>query len=362
MPSPTPTPTVTKTATSTAGTAPANSIGGGRYGIAIGGGLASLDAAGIRSRLNAIKQMGINRVRFDVNWSDIQAGGSSSYNWSGTDNVVSIAAELRMSLVAIITYTPTWARISGCDSEHCRPQDPAVFGQFAGTVAARYAARGLHIYEIWNEPNWSEFWLPKPDPVAYTTMLRSSYQAIKRADGAAFVLSGGFAQADTTSTQYSAPDFLKGMYANGAKSYFDAISNHPYTFPYLPSYQWSWNKWLEMGTSVGVRGVMTANGDSAKQVWITEVGAATNGPGSIASNGAIAGDGAADHVTEALQARLIQDIVNLSKGTSWIGPIFWYTYQDDGTDTSSVEHFFGLVRPDGSHKPAYDVVKKAAGL
>jgi hypothetical protein len=39
--------------------------------------------------------------------------------------------------------------------------------------------------------------------------------------------------------------------------------------------------------------------------------------------------------------------------------MFWYDYSDTGNDTSTNEDFFGLVRLDGSHKPAYDAFMQA---
>jgi hypothetical protein len=72
---------------------------------------------------------------------------------------------------------------------------------------------------------------------------------------------------------------------------------------------------------------------------MTEVGASTDGP---------------HPVTEDKQAQIVEEAVQLRNSYSWAGPLFWYDYKDLGTNRATRENFFGLVRYDGSHKPAYD--------
>ena len=50
----------------------------------------------------------------------------------------------------------------------------------------------------------------------------------------------------------------------------------------------------------------------------------------------------------------------LWKSYAWAGPLFTYTFRDNGTSTSTRENFFGLVRYDLSHKPAYASYQAAA--
>jgi exo-beta-1,3-glucanase (GH17 family) len=98
---------------------------------------------------------------------------------------------------------------------------------------------------------------------------------------------------------------------------------------------------------VAEHALMAAHGDGKKQIWITEFGAPTNGPDS------------ANYVSESDQAQIATDSVNLFKSYSWAGPMFWYNYTDTGTSTSTNENFFGLVRSDGSQKPAYAAFEQA---
>ena len=45
------------------------------------------------------------------------------------------------------------------------------------------------------------------------------------------------------------------------------------------------------------------------------------------------------------------------RALSWVGPMFWYSYIDRGTNASDSEDWFGLLRADGSRRPAYDAYK-----
>ena len=66
----------------------------------------------------------------------------------------------------------------------------------------------------------------------------------------------------------------------------------------------------------------------------------------------------ANHVTEALQNLILTNAVTSYRSFgSWAGPMFWYSYKDLGTSPSTAENFFGLIRADGSTKPAYATFK-----
>jgi hypothetical protein len=67
-------------------------------------------------------------------------------------------------------------------------------------------------------------------------------------------------------------------------------------------------------------------------------------------------------VTEALQSVILADAITSYRSFgSWAGPMFFYSYKDLGTDPSTVENFFGVVRSDGSDKPAYATLKNLIG-
>ena len=138
-------------------------------------------------------------------------------------------------------------------------------------------------------------------------------------------------------------DFLTRLYANGARDSFDAVGYHPYSFPARPSHPAPSDGWSQMAaTGPSLRSVMIANGDTAKQIWMTEFGAPTGGQNAV---------------TEDAQAAIIRDAVTLAPTYAWAGPLFIYSYQDLGTSRSTNENFFGVLRFDGSPKASYEMLQ-----
>jgi hypothetical protein len=315
------------------------------FGISTGGSIQSEDPATLGKDLDAIGNLGAKWIRVDINWAQIQAAGPSSYDWTAIDRVVDGATARGVNVLGGIVYTPGWARPSGTSSTY--GPEPAQYAAFAKAAAAHLSARGVHAYEVWNEPNVKAFWTPSPNVAHYTRLLKAAYPAIKAGDPQATVLSGGTAPAPDDGTSYSPISFLKGIYANGGGGSFDAVSHHPYCWPAMPGDAEGWSAWYQMyGTSPSLRSVRSANGDSGKKIWATEFGAPTNGP-------------AGSFVSEGEQAKMIAKAYSVWRGYDWAGPLFSYQARDYGTKTDTRENFFGLLHHDFTPKPAYDAYRQA---
>lgn len=331
-----------------------------RYGIAAGGSLDERSDEELDKYFAGLEELGVGWVRFDFDWSKIQPDNANSYNWQTYDRLVSKARAHNLIVLGILDFTPAWARPAGCTAKQCAPKDPASFATFAAAVSDRYQDQGLHYWEIWNEPNTTAFWQPKPNPAAYTKLLQLSARALRHQDSQALIIAGGTAPAASDGSQISPVDFLKGIYkANGQKS-FDAIAHHPYTYPVPPSYA-SDHAWAQMSTTHNnLRAVMKTHNDENKAIWITEYGAPTGGAGPTAQQENLRLKEHPWHVDENLQSYSLAEAIRLHRTYNWAGPMFIYSYQDAGSDPTVNENFFGLVRLDGSHKPAYDTLQQAA--
>ncbi len=327
----------------------------GEVGLSVAETLTGLREDELKRQLDDFVSLGITWVRLDFDWAVIQRNGPDSYDWSRIDRVVAEAGKRDLKLLPILTYTPRWARSEDC-SARCPPIDPVTFASFAAVAAERYAPHGIHIWEIWNEPNAAGFWRPKADPAQYAMLLKVTYLNIKNVDPDAFIISGGLAIVPTGDGSIAPREYLAALYAEGAGPYFNAVGFHPYSFPATATYEASWNAWQQMeNTNPSLRGIMIANGDRDKQIWITEYGAPTNGPGN-ASAAYVPGE-KTDHVTEERQKEMLIDAVGDAAKHDWLGPFFWYSYKDIGTSQGTTENFYGLLRADGSAKLAYDALK-----
>lgn len=291
--------------------------------------------------------MGVRLLRTDLNWHRIQYDGPASFDWAEADRVIHAAKSAGLEVLLVVGSVPHWARMR--PNERSAIADPKTYAIFLSAAVARYAPQGIHLWEVWNEPNLDGPW-PEPDAVAYATLLKAAYPAIKELDQDAIVITGGLASAVKTGPllgprkYISAVDFVKTLYSEGAGKSFDALGFHPYSYPRLPSDPADWNGWNLM--TGPVRAVMSENGDANKRIWITEYGAPSNEEES--------------EVSEEMQAQMVTESRQLASELSYAGPLFWYSYRDLGTDPSENEHWFGLRRADNSKKPAYDAFFKKA--
>ncbi|MET0779705.1 MAG: cellulase family glycosylhydrolase [Candidatus Saccharimonadales bacterium] len=296
-----------------------------------------MDAGRRAQQLDAMKAAGVTWVRIDMQWYTVQPSNANSYDWSVYDRAIDAINQHGLKTLAILDYAPAWAATNGCRpniSHKCAPADPQAFATYAAAAASRYTARGVTSWEIWNEQNSPRFWYPTVDATAYANLLKATYPAIKKVNPTATVITGGLKSADAED-DINPADYMLAVYNAGGQPYFDALAAHPYTYPDLPSQPTRSNGWMQM---LQIYDVAVSQGDATKQIWMTEVGATTGGPHPVSDN---------------LQAQIVDDAIRLHNSYSWAGPLFWYDYQDLGTNPAKGEDFYGLVRANGSRKPAY---------
>jgi polysaccharide biosynthesis protein PslG len=283
---------------------------------------------------DAIKASGANWVSFDFDWSKVQAAGPNSFNWAPLDRVVHAANARGLKVLAIPDYTPGWARPARTDNKF-PPSNARDFVTFVQAAVTRYAPLRVHTWAIWNEPNNPDFWKPKPDVAAYSTLLKATYPAIKALEPAATVITGGTAPAAGT---LSPASWLAGLYSNGARNSFDAVGHHPYAaLPFGPGAATRGNSFQQ---TLLLRNLMVRHGDSAKKIWGTEAGAYTG-----TARGAVANE---------TQARFVTDYLRLwDRWSSFTGPLFLYELRDGGTNQANRDDNWGLLTSRGTPKPAW---------
>lgn len=298
-----------------------------------------------RSDLAAAKAIGITSVRIEANWAGIQPR-PRVFAWRALDQQVRDILAAKLSVDIVLDSSPSWAAVPSARKDPFpQPASVTEFSKWAAKVAARYKHLGVHIFEIWNEPNDNKFWQPAPNPAAYTRMLKASYRAIKSVNPSAFIISGGFAPVVQRNGSIDAITFLKSMYAHGAHGYFNALGDHPYCFPALPNTYSPSSAWSQMSrTSISIRSLMQLYGDARKPIWITEFGAPTGGTRGVGFKG---------------QARQFAQAIPAAKAKRWIGAFYIYTWRDLGTNRRFSGDWWGLLTPRSHRKPAYTTVASA---
>ncbi|PBC77877.1 cellulase (glycosyl hydrolase family 5) [Streptomyces sp. TLI_235] len=335
-----------------------------RIGLAFGDTLTWKSDQDLAIGLDDAVELGATWIRVDLSWNNIQPDSPKSYLWQRFDRVVKAAHARKLEVLPTIGYTPGWARTAGCtDDPSCPPAKPDVFAAFARDAAQRYAPMGIHVWEIWNEPN-IPFWAPKPDAAAYTRLLTVTSKALRGADPKAYLLLGGLAavSTDPSAGHISHTEFLEQVCRLGGNKLVDALSYHPYTYPHLPSAKTEFGTAMEEISSAkdNLVAVLDKYGTPNMPIWITETGAPTNGPGGAADGRTIPPN--ASHVTEGFQADIASDTIPAAAANPHVTAVFWFAEQDAGTakDKKRRSLFYGLRRYDGSRKPAFQAFKDAA--
>jgi hypothetical protein len=238
--------------------------------------------------LDLVQGMGFRWIKQAFSWRDIETNQRGHYDWWRTDRIVRNAEERGLNLIVRLDRQPFWSQSDGGELplENAPPADLQDFGDFCYAVAGRYRGQ-IEAYQVWNEPNLAREWGGQPpDPVAYTELLAVCYEAIKRGDPHAIVISAGPAPTGTGFPEAMPDDeFVRGMYEAGAAQYFDMLGvNAPgYAAPpevspeeaaSTPAY--GGHRWNAFRHVEDIRQIMLMYGDSQKQIAILEMGWTTD--------------------------------------------------------------------------------------
>ena len=312
--------------------------------------------ARVAQHLDQMQALGIDDIRVYVPWRYVETT-KGQYDWSSMDVILSLAAERDMGVLAEMNTTPAWVDPDEQYAPGAAHPDPEDFRDFASAVATRYGST-VSAYEIWNEPNYVGFYDPV-DPTAYAELLKAVYPALKEIDPTATIVAAGLGHTPTydNGVALSPVDFLEGMYAAGAKGYFDALAYHPYqeSTPFSQGTPdgYALNQALAMVALMASHGdyvtgpdgqpLLDPNGDPiAKRIWATEYGLATS------------------RVTYEHQASYIQDFLATWSMQSWAGPAYVYTTVDSNPGSNDPEDNYGVFTVDANgnwvRKPAADVL------
>ena len=190
---------------------------------------------------------------------------------------------------------------------------------------------------IWNEPNNKSHWDPELDPewAIYGELVIHAGAAIRSANPDVLRVLGGMSPID--------PHWIRLMHRHGALDAVDIVAVHG--FP-LDWNLWPIHEWAERITEIEAV-------CPEKPVWVTEVGVGSFGADEVQVFGL-------NRTAELLIGRVPR--------------IFWYSLFDlpqawgattrhrEAEGSSYYRHFYmGLIRADGTPKPALDDYAKVAG-
>jgi len=279
------------------------------------------------------RSLHVSVVRTDVPWAVFEPLGAehvATGPLAFEDRLVGDAAAAGIRVIMDVDGTPCWASsapsglLASCGAYResaanaWPPANPSDYATFVAYLAGRYGAR-LAALEVWNEPDQANeaYWAGPEKAARYAALLRAAYPAIKAADPRVPVLGGSLVGSNGA--------FLRLLYADGIKGFYDGLSVHYYT--------------LTLNDLRAIHETQLANGDS-KPLWLDEFGWPSCLPREQLQQEQAC-------VTPRLQARNVSDTLRALARSPYVAAAVAYKLQDSpGED-------FGMLSASGARKPSF---------
>ena len=291
--------------------------------------------AQIDAQLRALEDTGATVARSDALWEASEpsppVAGVHTYSWAFDDRIAASLAVHGLTWLPVIDYTAPWA-LSVPGQDHSPPASASDYAAYAGAFAARYGRAGsfwrahpeltprpVGTYEIWNEPDNAEFWVPSPDAGRYADLYLTARTAILAADSAARVIVGGLTQPTS---------FLSAMLAArpALRGHVDGVAVHPYGNPLVV-----------LGKLRGDRAGLDSLGFASVPLYVTEFGWTTSPPGALNYAPATVRPG---YIATTLDALGHLDCA--------VATVVLYTWVTPEQNPANLEDWYGLRGPDGA--------------
>lgn len=319
----------------------------------------------LRRSLEMIRDAGFHWIRQEFPWEDIEIHGKGDFQdrrttpyksaWEKYDRMVDLAEEYGIEIIARLDQPPAWA-LAGEKPPgviQMPPQNLEDFGDFVYAVVSRYRGR-IHYYQIWNEPNLYVEWGAPPDSAAYAELLKVAYQRAKEADPKAVIISASLAPTIELGPQnISDLLYLQGMYAAGAKNYFDILGAQAFGLWTGPTDRRTDPSRTNFSRPLLLRQIMVENGDAAKPIWITEFGWNVVPEGMEAIWGRVTLEKQAEYA--------VQGYLRAMREWPWVGVInYWFFKRATDQERDQPFYYFRLVEPDFTPLLVYTALAELA--
>ena len=279
--------------------------------------------------INAVRDAGFGGIRNPIYWFEVEEHNKNEYKLPKQAAAIKEAAELGLEPMIVLTSgNGPWGVITP-DGESLRmapstPEQIQAFANYCAWVAEQYKGY-IKYYEIWNEFDQDGSNLGDQSPEAYAKILAAAGEAIKAVDPDIKVV--GMCVGVDYKFISKAIGKLNSM---GKSNCYDIISAHTYI---------DGEGYGNDATDVG-----NLKKIFKKPFWITERGwdTATESTEEFLNG-----------LSDEKQAYYgVWDYLAYIEGDK-CDRLFWYDFQDDGTDHSQREENFGLIESVNAEIPGF---------
>lgn len=289
---------------------------------------ADMDSTSVEQQLDLIQNAGIDMIRDECLWSDVETDSGIYVIPEAVDRYVRSAILRDIDIYMILNYNNTlYAESNG--SGVTTVENRQAYARYCQAVVRHFLPLGVKHFEIWNEPNHGVlFWTPQPDANDYTALLQTAYDSIKAVDSSAIVIGCATSPAIGNPAPYiEGLDFIRDVFAAGGGDYMDAVSFHLYQIAYRPEDE-----------LISYFNDVISYVDN-KPVYLSEFGYPTHSGW--------------PNITLQMQAQYINRMFLICQTLPQIQGVVCYDLKNDGSVAEEPEHNFGLLNFDKSPKPSY---------
>ena len=301
-----------------------------------------------------VRSLGVRWIREELRWPSIEPT-PGVYRWRRFDRLLTDSASRGLHVLPLLIGTPGWAGSSSL----ALPNDPQAFGAFAARAAARYGPGGTfwrahralagyapQWFELWNEPYTVQYSTGGVDPVRYAQMVRAALQQGRAANPRARWLMA--ADLDYNDAQGTAHDWLGTIAAFDPTlpADVDGVAVHPYAFVPPTDHGDDTQLRYRFDRTVAIERELVRYGVANPKLWITELGWSTC---SLRP----------DCTTERNQAQWLAEAAAALRRAPLIGHVqaLFVYHLHDLANANDREAHYGLLRTNGTRKPAWNVVR-----
>ncbi len=287
------------------------------------------DQRTLNCAVRALQQLGVRHLRTGVSWADFHRPGGRAWY----DRQMEALRPFEV-LLSVWHTPPSISENHDCNGPPRRLED---YADFIAQLINDYGDAFTHL-ELWNEPNNRLKWdFPKFDPdwSKWSRMVAGA-ASVAKAMGKPTVL-GGMIPVDH--------HWLRLVESHGALQDVDIVAIHGFPhmwWPNHPNWDWyrDWQGWRKKVEYI-------AGHAGGRPIWVTETGLATW------------------DLDKSLESRLGLQVEALQQAAAAPAErVYWYTLIDldpakwaiEGFHVDENEYHLGLLRHDGSRKPAYEAM------
>lgn len=299
--------------------------------------------------MKMISEGGFRWVRMDLKW-DTTEKESGRYDFAAYDRLMAALDLHKIRALFILDYgNPLYDNGAPPRTDVSRQ----AFVRWSVAAAKHFAGRGV-IWEIYNEPNHSMFWPPRPNPQEYIALALAVGRAFREAVPEEKLIGPASSEIDF--------DFLESCFKAGLLEYWTAVSVHPYRRNDPETAAEDYCRLREMIRTYAPRKVQSPKSNVQSPGGSSDPVAAPKEIPIISSEWGYSSVWAG--MSDAKQGQLVARswLTNVANG---ILVSIWYDWRDDGSDSNEDEHHFGTVsnsyhagrEPVYDPKPAYSAAK-----